>query len=103
MTIEHWLVDRYQAGPDQVELVAQIFGWSGAELLYGKAPDGVMDRVAELESFRERTLRFARETLQNATTSAVSEDEEILERERVEARSQESQTDSGRTGKRRHG
>lgn len=58
MTIENWLADKHQAGPEQVDKVARLFGWTYGQLYSGEAPAGIMDRVAELDAFRAKARRL---------------------------------------------
>lgn len=61
MTIENWLIGKHQAGPEQVQEVAKLFGWTYGQLYSGEVPAGIMDKVAELEGFRVRARRLAAE------------------------------------------
>lgn len=58
-SIANWLADSARAGADDAERVAQVFGWTGAELLHGEPRRDVMLRMAELEAFRATALRLA--------------------------------------------
>jgi transcriptional regulator with XRE-family HTH domain len=65
-TIDNWLKDKNQAGADQVSEVAKLFGWTFDELYSGRAPDGIMDRVARLEAFRKKAWRIGDELFTEA-------------------------------------
>lgn len=65
-TIANWLTGKGRAGREEVTRVADVFGWTFDALYHGRAPDGVMDRVAELDAFRIRARRLAVELIETA-------------------------------------
>ncbi len=72
MTVENWLTGKHQAGPEQVQEVAKLFGWTYGQLYSGEVPAGIMDRVAELDGFRARAQRLAAEiAAPNGETAAL--------------------------------
>jgi transcriptional regulator with XRE-family HTH domain len=62
-TIKNWADGKGQASLDQVAKLAAFFGWTVEELYYGKGDAETLRRLAELEAFRRRAERLAKDLL----------------------------------------
>jgi hypothetical protein len=99
-TIENWKKDTVLAKLDAVERVAQVFGWTGRELLYGEAPRDIMLRYAQLQAWRVRAERYARAIAgASPVSSAMASDDRPLREQLVGGQeSGEEPTDADQTG-----